>query len=64
MGQKPLTIPLKTQMKFVFYVNSPFHHHPKFFFKDFLLKFIIRFEIIEKLHHDKVLYLILIQLLV
>ena len=34
MVQKPLLYP-KTQIKFVFHVNSPFHHHPKKFFQRF-----------------------------
>ena len=32
MGQKPLLYP-KTQIKFVFYVNSPFHRQPTNFFQ-------------------------------
>ena len=65
MGQQPLPYP-KTQIKVVFYANSPFHHHPNIFFqKLFFLNLFIRFdlkkikldlfigfEIIEKLHQD------------
>jgi hypothetical protein len=45
MGLKPLPYP-KSQIKFVFYDNSPFHHHPNIFFqKLFFLNLFIRFDL-------------------